>query len=225
MMLVNGMEKVTKYARFNYCEQDYDLINDLDEYINAHVGEVYDFFDIELPRDLVKINIIPTKKQYDELVQNRKQKLEVPLWEIGNYNNGIIEYVSLHDYKNTTHAFPPEKYDENLEYYKKTIIHEYVHYVIGLYLTNTKSDNPLKYLNEGLAQYLSHQRDKVKPIFTYSLDEIIKSNNCYLGWYLITKFIIEEKGKDYFLKLLKNSDYALSLTPKIYKEAKEFYNN
>ena len=224
-MLVNGMEKVTKYARFNYCEQDHDLINDLDEYINAHVGEVYDFFDIELPRDLVKINIIPTKKQYDELVQNRKQILEVPLWEIGNYNNGIIEYVSLHDYKNTTHAFPPEKYDENLEYYKKTIIHEYVHYVIGLYLTNTKSDNPLKYLNEGLAQYLSHQRDKVKPIFTYSLDEIINSKNCYLGWYLITKFIIEEKGKDYFLKLLKNSDYALSLTPKIYKEAKEFYNN
>ena len=169
------MEKITKYVKFNYCEQDQDLINELDEYLNSHIEEIYDFFDIELPRTLVDINIIPTKKQYDELVKNRKQILEVPSWEIGNYHNGIIEYVSLHDYKNTSHSFPPEKYDENLEYYKKTIVHEYVHYVIGLYINKTKSEKPLKYLNEGLAQYLSHQRDREKTLFTCSLDEIINS--------------------------------------------------
>ena len=219
------MEKITKYAIFNYSEQDQDLINLLDKYINEHAEEIYTFFDSTLFRTQVKINIISTKQQYDEIVQKRRQTIETPTWEIGSYYDGTIEYVSLHDYKSTAHAFSPEKYKESLEYYKKTIMHEFVHFVVGQYIAKNNTNKPLKYLNEGIAQYLSHQRDDINLVFKYSLDEIVNSNNCYLGFFLLTKFIIEEKGKDYFMTLLRNRERAIMETPKLYKEAKFFYDN
>ena len=216
------MEKKTKYAVFNYSKQDQDLIDDLEEYLNNHAEEVFEFFDSTLPRTAVNINIIPTKKEFDEYVKELKHITEVPAWVIGNYGNNTISYVSLHDYKNTSHAFPPEKYEESLDYYKKTIVHEYVHFVVGLFAV--KNNNyPIKWLNEGIAQYLSHQKEDIKLVFNYSLDDIYNSNTCYSGWYLLTKYVIEEKGKDYFLKLLTNNTLTMSETPKLIKEAKEFY--
>lgn len=219
------MEKVTKYVRFSYDLKDQDLIDTLDECINNHAEEIFDFFDTTLPRTLVSIKIISTKSEYDEVVKKRRNTETIPSWEIGNCHDGIIEYVSFHDYNNTTHAFPLEKYNENLEYYKKTIIHEYVHFVVSLYINKNNADKPMRYLNEGVAQYLSHQRDNENLIFTNTYDEIINSNNCYLGWFLLAKFIIEEKGKDYFLMLLKNRELALSEASKLYNEAKEFYDD
>ena len=219
------MEKITKYARFNYSEQDQDLINILDEYLNTHSEEIFNFFDPTLSNTMINIDIIPTKKGYDEIVQKRRHTTEIPAWEIGNYNNGTIEYVSLHDYKNTKHAFSPEKYDEALDSYKKTIVHEFVHFVLGLYIVKINSVGPLKYLNEGIAQYLSHQRDGMNLSFTYSLDDIVNSKNCYPGWFLLTKYIIEEKGKDYFMMLLKDKQKAIQDTPLLYNEAKSFYDD
>ena len=226
MLWVITMEKMTKYAKFNYTEQDQDLIEGLEEYLNEHVEEVFAFFDSSLPRTIVNISIIPTKKEYDEIIKKRRQTTEdIPSWVIGNYYNGTIEYVSLHDYKNTSHAFPPEKYSENLEYYKKTIIHEYVHFVTGEYLVKNRAGDPPKYLNEGIAAYLSHQRDGKKPSFIYSLDDILNSRTCYEGWYLLTKYIIEQKGKDYFLMLLKNNIRSKSEASELYEEAKSFYDS
>ena len=219
------MEKITKYAKFYYSKDDEDLINELENYLNMNAEVVYNFFDPTLPRNLVDIKIIPTKKEYDEIVLKRRDDNEIPKWEIGNFYDNVIEYVSFYDYKNTSHAFDPEKYDENLELYKKTIVHEFVHYVSYLYREKYKSDKPLKYLNEGIAQYLSGQRDNIKQILNSSLDDILNSQNCYVGWYLLTKYIIDKYGRDYFFELFNSQEKALCETPRLYAEAKEYYES
>lgn len=219
------VEKITKYAKFIYSKDDEDLIDELENYLNMKAEDVFAFFDDALPRDLVEVRIIPSKNEYDAIVQKRRQTSDTPKWEIGTSHNGVIEYVSLHDYKSTSHAFPPEKYSENLEYYKKTIVHEFVHYVTYLYRKKYNIDPPLRYLNEGIAQYLSKQRDSIKKNFNSTLDDILNSRNNYKGWYLLTKFIIEQYGRDYFLELFGNQKKAYLETPRLYTEARQYYDN
>lgn len=214
------MEYISKYAKYIYEKEDEDLINSLDDAINKEAENIFNFFDPTLKRKKVEIHIIPTKKEYDEITGKRRNK-EVPKWEIGNAGDGIITYVSLKDYKNTTHKFKPEEYDKALDCYKKTIVHEYVHYVTIQYQIKNNIDNSLKYLTEGIAQILSHQRDNIKLEFNYSLEDILESKECYLGFYLITKYILDNYGKEYFFKLLSNKELALEETKKIYKNIKK----
>ena len=219
------MEKKTKYAIFNYVEQDQDLIDGLEEYLNEHVEEIYEFFDTELQRKQVNINIIPTKQQYDEIVIKKTNKTEIPDWEIGNASNGGITQVSLHDYGNTSHAFPPEKYDQVFDKFKKTMIHEYTHVVVHAYLAKYDAGYTLRYLNEGIAQYLSKQQENIELNMIYSLEDILESTSCYKGWFLLTKYIVEVKGQEYFLNLLRNRLQALSETPILYEEATKYYES
>ena len=218
------MEKITKFAKFVYEESDEDLISELEESLNQNAEAIIHFFDSNLPREFVEIKIIPTKEEYDRLFKERTGVKEVPKWNIGTSYGSVIEYVSLHDYQNTSHAFPPEKYHQALEGYKRTIIHEYVHFIVNLYHRVHHIDFPLRYLNEGIAQYLSGQRDGIKEVYSYSLEDILNSNNCYIGWYLLTKYILEKYGKNYFIKLLENKEKALSETPRLHEEAKEYYD-
>ena len=39
--------------------------------------------------------------------------------------------------------------------------------------------------------------------------------------YLMTKYILDNYGKEYFLKLLIDKEYTLKETPKIYKQIKK----
>ena len=215
------MEKNSLYAKFIYSKEDETLVDELDAYLNDNAERIFDFFDSALERKPLNIKIIPTKKEYDELNQKRRG-VEIPKWSIGTFYDNTIEYVSLNDYKNTTHAFPPEKYDEALEYYKKTFVHEFTHYVLLIYKEQFNNDYPIKYLNEGIAQYLSGQRDDNKYEFNYSLDDIL-SNNCYAGWFLMTKYIVEEYGREYFLELVVDNELAIKETPRLYEEVKNYY--
>lgn len=218
------MDKNTKYAKFIFNKKDQKLVNILEEYINLNAEKIFEFFDSNLKKRELEIRIIPTKKEYDEINKKRRNVDSIPDWSIGNYHDNIIEYVSFNDYQNTSHKYPIEKYDEYLEYYKKTIIHEYTHYVLKLYLDKFNGCDPYRYLNEGIAQYLSGQRDNQVSKFNFSLDIILdnKSNN-YLAWYLMTKYIVDTYGRDYFLKLIIDNKLAEEVTPKLYEEAKEFY--
>lgn len=215
------MEYIGKYAKFYYEKQDEDLIKGLDEYINKDVEDIYSFFDPTLERVKANITIISTKKEYDNIVKKQSNIDKVANWNIGNTYGGNITYVSLHDYKNTEHAFKLEDYDKALDDYNKTIVHEYVHFVSILYKKKNNIGKSLKYLDEGIAQYLSHQRDNSKSDFHYSLEDILESKSCYMGYYLMVKYILDNYGKEYYLKLLSDNDYALEETKKIYKQIKK----
>ena len=215
------MKYIGKYATYYYEKSDEDLIKGLDEYINKDAENIYNFFDSTLNRENVDINIIPTKEEYDNIVKLRRNVDSIPKWEIGNAGDGIITYVSLKDYKNTDHKFKPEDYDKALIDYKKTMVHEYVHFVSILYKKKNNIKDSTRYLEEGIAQYLSHQKENKKLEFKYSLEDIYESKSCYDGFYLMTKYILDNYGKEYFLKLLTDKEYTLKETPKIYKQIKK----
>jgi len=217
------MKKDTDYYIFNYCEEDADLIDELEEYLNSKQDEIFNFWGSDIPKEKVEINIIPTKEEYDYIAKTYRKVDEIPKWSIGFSHDDKIEYVSLHDYKNTAHAFEKDRYLENLDYYKKTIVHEYVHFVAGLYRKKHNISYPAKYLNEGIATYLSGQKENVEIPFNYSLEDILNSNNSYNSWYLLTKYIIEGYGKDYFLELFGNKELAFSEAPRLFLEAKDYY--
>lgn len=215
------MEYIGKYAKYTYNEEDKDLIKGLDEYINKDAEDIYSFFDPTLERKKAEIHIIPTKEEYDNIVKKRRNVDIVPKWDIGNTGEGIITFVSLNDYNNTEHACILKDYNKAIDDYNKTIVHEYVHFVSILYKKKNNIGKSLKYLDEGIAQYLSHQRDNLKRDFHYSLEDILESKSCYMGYYLMVKYILDNYGKEYYLKLLSDNDYALEETKKIYKQIKK----
>ena len=130
----------------------------------------------------------------------------------------------MHDYKNTSHASILDDYQYALEYYKKTIIHEYVHFVNVLYTNCRNYPYPLKCLLEGIAQLLSKQKENLKCDYNFTLEDLFDSDKCYNGWYLTVKYIIEVLGKDYFLNLFKDRDYAKEEIKRLYPEIKEYYD-
>ena len=201
------MIKEFNYAIFKYTQEDEKLVLELNKYIEENANIIYDFFSIEDRNNKPIINIIPTKIEFDkeikELSKLYKEK-NVPDWVIGFYaSNHQIYYVSLNDYKNTIH-----KNNTDLLEYKKTVLHEFVHYVIGLYVIQNNSGYPYKVLDEGIAQYLSHQKDDMNIEFNYTLNDIIGENTNYTGWYLVTKYILDNNSNKYFLELLTDKNKA-----------------
>ena len=215
------MEFISKYAKYYYEKQDEDLIKGLDEYINKEAENIYNFFDSTLERKQVEIHIIPTKEEYDNIVLKYRNIDEVPKWDIGNTHDSVITFISLKDYKNTSHAYILKNYNKALDYYNKAIVHEYVHFVSILYKKKNNIKHTTRYLEEGIAQYLSHQKENLKLEFKYSLEDIYESKSSYDGFYLMTKYILDNYGKEYFLKLLTNKEYVLEETPKIYEHIKK----
>ena len=215
------MERITDYYKFTYSKSDEDLIIELEDYLNQKREDIFNFFDNSLQKEQVEINIIPTKKEYDEISKKIRGIDSIPNWSIGISHDNKIEYVSLHDYKNTAHAFEEDRYLEKLDYYKKTIVHEYVHFVAGLYLKKNDCDYPAKFLNEGIATYLSGQKDNMVIPFNFTIEDILESKKSYDAWYLLTKYIIEKYGKEYFLELFRNRELAIKEAPRLFEELKK----
>ena len=87
------------------------------------------FFDVESLPFKVKINIIPTKQKYDILFKEEFGFAADKLSRGMCKKDGNIIYLSINDYKNTTHAFEDKDYRVVLEGFKKTLVHEFVHFV------------------------------------------------------------------------------------------------
>lgn len=202
----------SRYAIFNYNESDKVLVQELSKYLDDNAINIIEYFEIE-PSILkkVEINIIPTKKEFDELYK-KTHKLsidkKVPNWIVG-FSGKKITYLSLFDYKNTVHAFKQEEYENKLKYYKKTIVHEYVHFINMLFNKKMDCNFTSKYLIEGIACYLSHQYDDKEKIIKSSLDDIINCKNCtYVEFYTLTDYLINNYSKDKVFELLQSSEKA-----------------
>lgn len=211
-------------AIFEYELKNEKIILELNDYINKKISGIYNFFGNDIKREIPIIHIISKKKELDKIYCERNEiNEEVPNWVIGFAGDNDIYYLSLNDYKNTAHAFKEEDYENKLIFFKKTIVHEYIHFVNKLF--NKKYNLPLttKCLVEGIAQLLSGQNDDKKIVFDYSLDDILKTNNCYNGWYLVTKYIVENYSHDLIIELFKNKKKAEVFIINIYDDIKNYY--
>ena len=220
------MIKNTRNVIFDYKESDGNLVNELEKYIDENIDDVYDFFNLN-ERVKTTIHIIETKKEFDDFYRKTIKGDEnylVPDWLVGVCHNGYeIYYLSLNDYDNTRHKFDEKDYEYNLLLYKKTIIHELVHFINALYSETNKVDYTESFLAEGIAQYLSGQHDGEELKFNYSYEDIINNNSCYPGRFLVTKYIIDEYGKDTYLYFLNNQDEAKKFVANNIDNMREYF--
>ena len=223
------MRKTTDNVIFNYDVDDSFLIDELSTFINDNKNRICNFFNIDIDNYKPIINIISKKEELDNIYRKDNSLNitdDVPKWLIGlKSSNMEIYYLSINDYNNTTHAFKKEDYAIHFDMYKKTLLHEYIHYINHMFCKKNNCQYSIKCLSEGIAQYLSNQNNNTKFDFNYNLEDIINSNNCYEGWYLVTKYIIENYTHEFFLELLKNKDDAEQFIRNSYKEIENYYLN
>jgi len=222
------MQKISKTSIFNFEESDKDLIDELANYLDGHVQEIYDFFEVDKPKEKVEIDIIPTKAEFDRIFKIRNhwdENLQVPNYYRGCVAEGRILYLSINDYKNTIHAFEEKDFEIALDGYKKTLVHEYVHWVHGLFEEKHKCCRTEKYLVEGIAVYLSRQRDGQKIPFNLTCDQLLDRQGAfYNGYYLVTKYFVENYDKNYVLEVFQSNRQARELlNNELFDKAKKFY--
>ena len=223
------MIKESKYAIFKYKKSDEDLIENLASYLDEHGHIPFDFFEVEVPKDKVEIEIVPTKKEYDEKYKKDRQLPDdFPLgtWNVGSsfFKMRKILFLSPRDYKNTTHYMKDVPYPELINHWHKTIVHEFTHYVQGLFNIKHNCASTMKCLGEGIATYLSGQRDGQKIPFDFTMEQVLDSNSSYSYYYLITKYFVEHYDKDYVLEVFQSNRQARELLQnELYDRAKKFY--
>ena len=223
------MKKITNTVVFKYEEQDKNLINELGTYIDEKLPAIYEFFKINMKNEKVIINIIAKKDELDTIhrrFNDLEENVEVPKWLIGfSASDMQIYYLSLNAYKSTTHVFSLSEYYEKLIEYKKTILHECIHYVNRLFCKENNCHFSCRFLAEGIALYLSNQMEGKSLKFDYSIESILNSNSCYNGWYLVTKYILEKYSCEKFLELLKDSKMAELFLKEEFLNIRDYYFN
>jgi len=224
------MQKKSQYAVFNYSEAEACLIDSLSQYLDENVGDIYNFFEVDIPKQPVIINIISTKKEFDKYYKYKNHldtNYVCPKWLVGT-GSDEIDLLSINDFKNTTHAFETKEFDKVFSKYCKLLIHEYAHYVNELFNKKHDCSFSAKYLVEGIAAYLSHQKDGEKLKYSYSFEQLVdldKENSVYPGYYLTTKYFVENYDKNFVLEMFQSSRQAEKfLKNELHDKAKEFYS-
>ena len=216
------MKRISEYAAFEYEEVDKMLVSELVDYLDVNVKKVYEFFDISCNQNKPVIRIIPTKKEFDNCFKFAWD-FEADNSSRGFYKNGVITYLSIHDYKNTTHAFEKDYYLGALDDYKKTLVHEFVHYVNELFNVINNCGPTIKFLREGIAIYLSGQKENKSIKLSNSLEDLLDVNkNYYDEYYLLTKYLITNYDKRFVFELFKSNRKAKEfLKEELYEKVKE----
>lgn len=220
------MQYVSEYSIINYQESDAELVSDLAEYLDNNAAPIYDFFGVTDKQKAI-INIIPTKQEFDKIFREKRglpDDYELGKWVRGTgCPNGDIDYLSINDYDNTTHRFDPKDYDKALIGYKKTLVHEYVHFVNQLFNKQNNCSYTALYLVEGIAVYLSRQTEEwARVAFDASLEQLVNHESCgYGNYYLLTKELLTHYDRDFVLNLFTSSREANEfLVSTLYEETK-----
>ena len=221
------MIKECLFAIFYFEKEDESIIDEVCEYFDNHCKDVMDFFGIKEVSFKTAINIIPTKEKFDVLFEKEFGFAANKSSRGMCKKDGSINYLSINDYKNTTHAFDDEDYDKALEGFKKTLVHEFVHFINKVFNKENKCGFSATYLTEGIAVYLSKQKENQVFDFDFTVDDLLThdtNKRKYYAYYLIVKYLIENYDKSLFFDMLRDKVYAEKfLKEKLYSEAKKYY--
>ncbi len=205
------MTKESKYFIVNYNESDQDYIDKMLVDIDKEALRIMSFFDIHEINEKFKINLIPTKKEFSNLIKELFNFNDNE-YDIGFVKDRIMYCLSYKDYKSTYYSF--YGYDDFI----KTIIHEFVHSCHQL-KTNNKSSK--RYINEGLASYLSNQYDNEVSEINVTLEDLINDKYInYDNYYLLMKHIFENYDQEYIDKLIYDKEFASNELEKIFNDYK-----
>ena len=186
----------------NYTEEEKEYINDFLETIVNESKRILKFFNMEKLEYPLVITFWDDLEKYRNF---RNKQLEpynkrVQPWEVGcsQYRGTQEHYIEMLSLKERKKCEGHE--NDNLENIFKVGVHEYAH-TCHREFKNYKET--LTYINEGLATYLSNQfEDKYE--FECTKEQLLKGQTKYYNFYVIMKYIVENKPRKYVLELIKN---------------------
>ena len=189
------MIKEGKFENIIYDEENSMLIDPIINIIEDNAENIFSFFGYK-PNKKLDIYIVKDKKTYDDnLKKLRNSNVPIPKWNVGTTTyDGRIYYLSFNEYPNTPHK------NMTLDEYNKGMLHEFVHFVNFEYCLNNNLSIPNKVLSEGIAQYLSGQKSDKEIKFN------LEKGDSYDNALYVVKYIMDNKGRDYFLHLLEHDE-------------------
>lgn len=206
----------------NYTEEEKEYINEFLENIIKESKTILEFFKLQKLEYPVIITFWDNLDKYREY---RNKQLEqynkkVPDWEVGCAQSYPQEphYIHILSLKERKKCYNHEK--DAIKDIFLVGVHEYVHSCHSEY---KKYNITLTYINEGLATYLSNQFDKSQNFeFNCTREQLLLGKTNYYNYYLIMKYIIENKPRKYILELIKNKEMQEQELDTLYDE---FVNN
>ena len=209
----------------NYTDKDLNYIEEMSKIIEPLSKEIIDFFGIEKIEPKIEIYLYDSlakfREKYIQLGYRLNKDGTVPSWVCGfAYNYTEVYTLCLEEYRKTScHE------NENLRDLEYLILHEFLHSCYWYFIRNKNNNyNCTAWLSEGIATTLSHQYDNEDLVFNASLEEMENGCQNYSNYYLMFVYILNKYGKDYILNLIKDSDKAIKMTPKLYEETREYYS-
>ena len=205
--------------KFEYTLKDMSYIDELMGYVNSRFSEIISFFDMNDFDGQIIIKLFDDLECFRSKCMEKKN-CEVPVWLCG-----------LSFYENKKHNI----YTLCLEEYRKTkghsmcslndlkllLVHELVHACHLKYTNNMKL--PV-WLSEGLAVTLSHQFNDYEDLeFNATLEQMIKGGVDYKNYYVMFSYVLNNYGREYILKLLKDKEFLEKQTSKLHEEVIKNY--
>jgi hypothetical protein len=212
------MKKELSYMIINYTNSDHAYIDLICLKIEMISKEIVSFFEI---KDDFKINITIFDNLDDfrnKIINEMPHLLEdnkVPAWICGVSTKTGIYTLSLAEYRKT-------KSHENgtINDIMYLILHEFTHSCFRI----LNKEKTCAWLSEGCATTISRQYQNISKPFTANLEDMEEGCSNYNNYHLMFKYVLDTYGKDYILKLIKNTDLVKNETPKLYNEVVNYYN-
>jgi len=201
---------------------------------NKKRKEILDFFQIEEFRK-IQINLFDDKDKFRNFILSlREDKERLPAYAVGTYDRGMINaYVDANIEKGTF------LYNQKT----KTISHEMFHIIYMEQVLENDLSNRVIWLDEGLAQYFSGQKDKIKfdDYFFKVLNETKEIpnmnslrhgtsfyNESYNGYdlsYLCACYLFEVYDSRKVYEILSNYDLSIEIGSDVLDKMIIYYKN
>lgn len=228
------MEKTNKQFIINSNNSLHFLLDKIIDYLSFKLPQILKFFGLKEFRQ-VTINLFDDREDYLEF---SRKFFEPTSYSIGNFTNGMINYYCDLD---------KLKIERQIKYLCTNITHELIHIIYEELIQEKTQDARIKWLDEGLANYLSGEndnsdinqfkwwfldrivrRDKIIPLI-----EMLKFNDTFVGEqnefngddlsYLLVRYLIETRTDEKFQTLIRSKKMLLEIEPNILDEAIGYY--
>lgn len=208
MVMESSLFFENEYFKLNYFLKDEDYARELFANLRSEVEKILKFYD-NFKLGKIEINLYHTIKEFRKDTSRYIPYDKQTDYMVGNVCGGKVNFVV----PNVIKKVKKKVKNPNL-YVKRGVIHEIVHII-------NKKINPkmLKWLNEGLATYLSEQQPPINHNqFNNHMIKILNEINYIPDINMLlnnTTFIVKEKHNGYTLSyimvsyLIENNDHSL----------------
>lgn len=195
---------------------DNDYINDLSIKLENRAQSILEYFDLKEIMSNVEVVLWYNLNDFRNFAKEKMQS-NIPEWMCGwVQNTKTIHVLTLDELRKC------EKHENNdIDDLENIIVHEFVHILVKQ-ITGGKKIK--KWLNEALATSLSMQKHNYR--FNLKVENLKNDDFVDYGFYqLVGDYLINEKGRKYIIRLMKESSFLEEEITNIYNGIKKYFEN